>query len=246
MLDTVAFPGQAWSVTGNIDPIEKNNVLTENYFEQGMTLFSTMNHSVTMTTYAGFGMTFDTKGYSYNNQLNPSVGLRLNKYFRHGIVSGGTAFSEDHRFDNGGSASGIVYYCQYWFGWQPIADTKARFPGSSWGTFGNIAPVEHGNYIFMDYVTQAFVAKRFGARKTDAILPYSEITYSRDTKGFDWENKAIYGGGLKVGIPKGELYTEFGAGYLHENRLDSGLQASGFKMFLNFSYAWNLFGRKAR
>jgi len=41
------------------------------------------------------------------------------------------------------------------------------------------------------------------------------------------------------------MYTEFGAGYTYENRFNSGLTASGVKVFVNFSYAWNLFGRKA-
>lgn len=245
-LDTVALPGQFWSTNGNLEPVEKGNVLTENYFEQGATVFATAGHSVTVTPYVAVGFAFDTKGFSYNNKIDPSIGIKLNKIFRSGIISAGTAFADEHRFDNGGSASGIVYFGQYWFGWHPIADQKSKFPGSSWGSFGNISPVEHGNYIFLDYISQGYVAKRFGQTHEQALMPFAEFTVSKDTKGFDWENKAIAGGGVKFGIPKGEMYTEIGAGYVHENRFNSGLNSSGVKVFLNFSYAWNLFGRKAR
>jgi hypothetical protein len=245
ILDTVALPGQFWSVNGTLEPVEKGNVFTESRFEQGATVFATAGHSVTLVPYVALGFVADTKGYTYNNEIDPSVGIRLNKYFRSGVVSIGTAYADEDRYF-GATASGRTDYAQYWFGWQPVADVKSRFPGSSWGTIGNISPVEHGNYIFMDYVTQAYILHRFGARKTEALMPYSEITLSKDTKGFDWENKAVEGGGIKYSIPKGEFYTEFGAGYLHENRFDSGLSASGLKVFMNFSYAWNLFGRKAR
>lgn len=245
-LDTVALPGQFWSTNGNLEPVEHNNGLTENYFEQGATVFSTAGHSVTLTPYVGVGFAFDTVGYSYNNKIDPSIGIKLNKYFRYGVASAGTAYLDEHRFYNGGSASGMSYYGQYWIGWNPISEQSSRFPGSSWGSAGNVAPVEHGNYIFLDYITQGYVAKRFGASKEQALMPYAEFTVSKDTKGFDWENKTIEGAGLKYGVPKGEMYTEFGVGYTHENRFDSGLTSSGVKVFLNFSYAWNLFGRKAR
>ncbi len=246
-LDTVALPGQFWSTNGTLEPVEKGNVLTENYFEQGATVFSTAGHSVTLTPYVAVGFAFDTKGFSYNNKVDPSVGIKVNKYFRSGIVSAGTAFADEHRFGSmAASASGISYYGQYWFGWNPIAEQKNRFPGSSWGSAGNISPVEHGNYIFLDYITQGYVAKRFGVSKEQALMPFAEFTVSKDTKGFDWENKTIEGAGIKYGIPKGEMYTEFGAGYTRENRFDSGLTSNGVKVFVNFSYAWNLFGRKAR
>jgi len=244
-LDAVALPGQFWSVNGTIEPVEKNNVYTENYVEQEAVVWSTAGRSLNLAPYAGLGFVFDTAGYDYNNKFDLSVGLRLNKYFRSGIISAGAAFADEDRM-YGKTASGMTYYGQYWFGWQPMGVTKNRFPGSSWGVIGNISPIERGDYIFMDYATQSVVARRFGQAKTTALMPYSEVTFVRSTANFDWENKVIEGGGVKVGIPKGELYTELGVGYLFENRFNSGLSASQVKIFVNFSYAWNLFGRRAR
>lgn len=250
-LDTVSLPGQFWSATGNIDPVEKGNVISETYFEQGATVWSTTGGKITLEPYVGLGVYFDTKGYDYNNKLMPAIGVKLNKHFGgsqlgSGVVTVGTAFVDEHRFAGGQCARWMTYYAQYWFGWQPAAALKSRFPGSSWGEIGNVSPVEKDNYILLDYATQAFVLKRLGISKTSAVLPYAEITYGKDTKGYDWDNKIIEGGGIKLGIPKGGLYTELGAGYLYEHRPISGLTASGFKVSLNFSTQWGLFGRKAR
>jgi hypothetical protein len=54
------------------------------------------------------------------------------------------------------------------------------------------------------------------------------------------------GFGAKLGVPFGEEnYTELGVGYVHENRFNSGLAASGVKVFMKFNYTWGLFGRGA-
>ena len=66
-----------------------------------------------------------------------------------------------------------------------------------------------------------------------------------DSKGFDWDNKATGGGGVKAILPRGDIYTEIGAAYLHETRFQSGQSAAGFSVFTNFSFNWNLLGRKA-
>jgi hypothetical protein len=101
--------------------------------------------------------------------------------------------------------------------------------------------VERGNIIGQGYASQGIVAKRFGST---ALVPYVETTLSRDSKGFDWENKATYGGGIKFAIPHNEIYTEIGASYLHERRFESGQSAGGVTLYMNFSFAWNLLNRK--
>ena len=58
--------------------------------------------------------------------------------------------------------------------------------------------------------------------------------------------KPTVGGGVKAIFPRnGDIYTEIGAAYLHENRFQSGQSAGGFSVFTNFSFNWNLLGRKA-
>jgi hypothetical protein len=243
ILDAVALPGQMWSANGTLSPFEKGNVFSQTYFEQDAIVFSTWSNSLSVTGYTSFSTTFDSKGYSWNNKVQPSSGVKLNKYFRSGVVSVVTAYSYEDRFtqDKSFRSGGRVDFLQYWFGWNPVSNPESRFPGSSWGIAGHFSPVEQGDLIEQGYLTQGIVAKRFGHT---VVIPYSEITLGHDTRGFDWENRVMYGGGVKAAISRGEFYTDFGLGILHENRFNSGQSANGIKVFSDFSYAWSLFGRK--
>jgi hypothetical protein len=69
------------------------------------------------------------------------------------------------------------------------------------------------------------------------------MTFSRDSKHFDWNNKVVSGAGIKAVFPHGDLYTELGAAYLRENRFDSGRSAVGLTLFMNASFGWNLLSR---
>jgi hypothetical protein len=246
VLDAVGLPGLMWSTTGTASPNEKGNVQSQTYFEQGAAIFSTWNNSVTLTPYASVGMAFDTKGFSWNNKIQPSIGFKVNKYIRSGVISAGMAYTYEDRFRNAQgfrAASGAKDFVQDWFGWDAVSEKKGRFPGETWAIAGHLSPVERGNLIEEANVTQGVIAKQFS---NSALIPYAELTLGHDSKGFDWENKVIVGGGAKLGIPVGDLYTEIGAGYLRETRFNSGLSANAVNVFINFSYVWNLFGRQVR
>lgn len=241
VMDTVGLPGQTWTSLGNLSPIEHNNGYVQSYIEQNAAVFAADRASITVTPYVAFGLVLDTKGYVWNNKVQPRLGVKLNKFFRHGVVSAGSAYAYEDRFDST-TSSGLTLYVQDWFGWQSIVDKASRFPGSSWAIVGNLSPIEHGNIIGEGHVWQGIVAKRFGR---NALVPYAETTVSRSSQGFDWDNKALYGGGIKAILPRGEVYTEIGLAYLRENRFQSGLTADGLTVFTNFSFGWNLLGRKA-
>jgi hypothetical protein len=240
LVDAVGLPGQGWTSIGNVSPIEHNNFYLQSYIEQGAAVFSTYSGSITVTPFVGLGLVLDTKGYEWNNKIQPKVGVKVNKFFSKGVVSVGSAYSYEDRF-KGINSSGFTLYAQDWFGWQPVAQKSSRFPGSSWMEVGTLSPIEKGNIIGLAYVTQGIVAKRF-SRAT--LVPYLEATVFHDSKGFDWENKATVGGGVKAIFPRGDIYTEIGAAYLHENRFQSGESAGGISVFTNFSFNWNLLGRK--
>jgi len=241
VIDAVGLPGQTWTSIGNLSPIERGNNYVQSYVEQDAALFATNSGSITLTPYVSLGMVLDTKGYDWNNKVEPRIGMKLNKVFRNGVVSIGSAYSYEDRF-NSLQSSGLVLYAQDWFGWQPVAEKAKRFPGSTWAIVGTLSPVEHGNIITQGFVSQGVVAKRFSKM---ALVPFGQLTLSRDTQGFDWENKALYGSGLKIVIPRDEVYTEIGTVYLHERRFQSGQSAGGLTVFANFSFSWNLLNRKA-
>ena len=242
LIDGVALPGQTWTSIGNLSPIEHNNVYFQSYIEQSATAFATFSGSMTVTPYVSLGLVFDTQGYDWNNRIEPRVGIKLNRFFRNGVVSLGSAYCYEDQFQSVQSNSDLIVYVQDWFGWQPASEKTSRFPGSSWAAVGNISPVEHGNIIGQGYVSQGVIAKRM---RGTALVPYADFTFSRDSKGFDWDNKALFGSGVKAVIPHGQFYTEFGAAYLHEYRFQTDRSAGGLILFTNISFGWDLLSRKA-
>jgi hypothetical protein len=240
MVDAVGLPGQGWTSLGNLSPIEHNNFYTQSYFEQSAAIFSTYSGSITVTPFVGLGMVLDTKGYEWNNKIQPRIGFKANKYFRKGVISVGSAYSYEDRFKSF-TSSGLTLFVQDWFGWQPVAEKSSRFPGSSWMEVGNLSPVEKGNILGLGYISQGVVAKRF---RRATLVPYVDATIFRDSQGFDWDNRATVGAGVKAIIPREQVYTEVGLAYLHESRFQSGLAAGGVSVFTNFSFNWNLLGRK--
>jgi hypothetical protein len=240
ILDAIGFPGQMWMANGTYSPVEKNNVISQWDFQQTAVIYSGWHNSLTFTPYMEFGGVIDSDGYTYDNQIQPSTGIKVNKLFRFGIISVGTAYAYQDRFSSA-TASGRTDFISDWFGWQSIANPKNRFPGSSWAVIGHTSPVEHGDLIEQDYATQGYVLHRL---RRGAVISYGEITLGHDSQGYDWENRYIAGGGVKAGLLVGQVYTEFGAGMMHESRFNSGISANGLKVFLNTSYAWHLFGRR--
>jgi hypothetical protein len=240
VLDSVGLPGEGWSSLGNLSPVEHNNGYSQSYVEQSAAIFANNSGLFTVTPFVSLGLVLDTKGYDWNNKIQPRMGIRANKFFHHGVVSVGSAYSYEERFKST-SSNGLTLFAQDWFGWQSVFEKSSRFPGSSWAAVGTLSPIEHGNIIGQGYASQGVVAKRFGRT---ALVPYVETTLSRDSKGFDWENKVTYGSGIKFSIPRNELYTEIGACYLHETRFESGQSAGGVTLYMNFSFSWNLLNRK--
>ncbi len=240
IFDAIGFPGQMWMANGTYSPVEKNNVISQWDFQQTAVIYSGWHNSLTVGPYIEFGGVIDSAGYTYDNQIQPSGGIKVSKLFRSGIISAGTAYAYQDRFSSA-TASGRTDFISDWFGWQSIANPHSRFPGSSWASIGHTSPVEHGNLIEQGYATQGYVLHRF---RRGAVISYGEITLGHDSQGYDWENRYISGGGVKVGMLWGEIYTDFGAGVIHESRFNSTISATGLKVFLNTSYTWHLFGRK--
>jgi hypothetical protein len=236
IVNASGLPGQTWTALGNLSPIEHDNFYTQSYIEQGAALYGNRTGSMTVTPYVSVGLVLDTQGLKWNNKIEPRVGLKLNRLFRNGIISMGSAYSYENRFRSTES-SALILYAQDWFGWQSVANKSSRFPGSTWAAIGNISPVEHGDIIAQAYVNQGVVAKRF---TKFTLVPFVDTTVSRDTKGFDWDNKVVFGSGAKICVLRRDIYTEFGAGYHRETRFDSGLTAGGLAVFSNFSFGWNL------
>lgn len=236
IINPQSFPGQFWNDTGNISPVEHNDLISASYLEQGVTLFR--GNSTSFEILGSLGLTADTLRYDWNNRIVGSVGGRFNKYVgTKGIVELNVTYTYEDRFLSGTQKGGFTPSVDYWFGWQPTANVKSRFPGSTWGAAGLLSPVEYHNFIYNQYVKQAVVAKRFGTHSS--IQPYAEITTSVDTSRYDWENYYRPGAGVEYVYTRGNTMTELGAGYLYEHRPITGTSGDGFTVFMKFWLGWN-------
>ncbi len=127
LVDSVGLPGQGWTSIGNLSPIEHNNFYVQSYVEQSAAIFSTYSGSLTVTPFVSMGLVLDTKGYDWNNKIQPRLGMKVNKYFRKGVISVGSAYTYEERF-KGVDSSGLTLFVQDWFGWQPVMEKSSRFP----------------------------------------------------------------------------------------------------------------------
>jgi hypothetical protein len=244
VLDPVKLPGEIASTSGNLSSYEKGNVVADTYVEQKAVIFSGWNDTLTVTPYVSADFVLDTSGYNWNNKISPSIGLKINKHVRAGVISAGVGYMYENRFRNAEGfkpSGGRTDFLTGWFGWNDVTDKANRFPGSTWAIVGHFSPVEAGNLMQRGHVQQGYVLKRFGSM---ALVPFTEATVAHDSKRFDWENIATVGTGVKLGMTTGSIYTEIGADYLRETRLLSDRTSRGLKVFVNLSYGWSLFGRR--
>jgi len=79
VVDGFGLPGQGWTSVGNQSPIEHNNFYTQSYFEQSAAVFSTYSGSITVTPFIGVGLVLDTKGYEWNNKIQPRLRIFLRR-----------------------------------------------------------------------------------------------------------------------------------------------------------------------
>lgn len=251
-----AYPGSAWADIGNGSPTEHGNILSSLYAEQTVTMYK--RGAISASPYVSTGVDFDTKGYNWNNQIAVQGGLRLNCAFQDGgVVSIGAAYGMEDRWipnatptggpgyivvpsnipNDGlvfsGSRRTFVASSQWWFGW----GSGGRFPGSHWGTVGTLSPVEKNNLIGMGHAEQAVIVKKFS--KGAYLSPYGELTLSGDVDGYDWENKALYGSGVKLSVPVRETVIELLVGYEREQRFLSGTTTGQLVVHTRFWIGWN-------
>lgn len=234
------LPGSAWSVLGNISPVERDNVISASYLEQGITVYR--NKKLSLVPYVSVGLTADTKGYDWDNRLTSQAGVKLVRNFRNGIVSSGIVYAQEYRWKTHKRAFAPIASASYWFGWQSPSANRSKkksftgFPGSSWGIVGNISPVEKNNVISNIYVQQGVAIAKAGSV---SIVPFGESNTSLDTKGYDWNNRQIYGAGIKFVVPGPSRVAEFGASYLKEHRWRSNMRADGIVFFVKLWFGWN-------
>ncbi len=224
------FPGSMWSVVGNANPMEKGNVISSTYLEQGINLSN--KDSVSVLPYFSLSPTFDTKGYDWNNRLLSNVGIKAVKNFDNGIVSVTAGYANEFRIKSGLSESAPIVRADTWFGWK---GEGGKYPGTVWGVVGTISPVEKGNVIGVVRVEQGVLLHKFDNGLS--LIPFVEATLARDSKKYDWNNRQILGVGLKVSNPDPSCGCEINLIYQDEHR-KSGSSAKSVALIAKFWFGW--------
>jgi hypothetical protein len=116
------MPGSTWAqfsaapkyLRGN-----DNNMLFQGNIEQGIIVGTQGPWRI--NTYASLAFSTDKNGYSYNNKLVPTIGIKLQQQFQSGTLDIGVQAVRERYFrgvtDENMNHTEIQLYGQYWFGW---------------------------------------------------------------------------------------------------------------------------------
>lgn len=215
--------GSTWGSLQN-SPVEDNNVIGTVYAEKSWPLYR--RDQLKLSPFVDGTVVFDSKGYDWNNKLTARAGGKLNYTVGSaGVLTLRAGLAYEHLFKPGDSYSEPFLAGEYWFGWG--SGTSA--PGSSWGVVGNVSPSEKGNVIAIVHVEQGFLARTAGQGK---IIPFADLTVARDSKDLAWNNKEVYGLGVKYAHPVRLGAVNIGAKFQHENRASGS--DNGVVVFLTY------------
>ncbi len=210
-------PGSLWN-TALTTPVERGNWANYFHVDQGVVIGRI--GKINLMPYIAVNAVKDTKGYSWNNRVEAEAGLRLVRSFDHGMIMVGGAYAVERRAGVKGSSSTqksapIGYYSQ-WFGWdQPTSRSSEKkffsgLPGSTWFTIGNISPYERNNVIGLGRIEQGFTLVKIGRV---SFIPQGTLQAGGDTDKNRWNNRVVYGGGLKIVIPTKTSSFDVSGGY---------------------------------
>lgn len=110
-----------------------------------------------------------------------------------------------------------------------------NLPGSAWGniTGPHVGGEEDGNWVFTGNITQAATIAEVNQWK---LQPYMAVSFSKDTKGYEWNNKVTPAVGLAItknigpGVMTAGIQavheSHFGKIYRSDDRSTTGLQVA--------------------
>ncbi|OGG65759.1 hypothetical protein A2929_01915 [Candidatus Kaiserbacteria bacterium RIFCSPLOWO2_01_FULL_45_25] len=215
--------GSTWGSIEN-SPAEDDNVIGTAYAEKSWPVLQ--KDKLKLSPFLSGMVVVDDKGYNWNNKAVARAGGKLDYQVGPlGTLTFRLGAAYEHQFKSGDSYTEPFASAEYWFGW----GYGTSLPGSSWGVVGNTSPSEKGNVIAMVHAEQGFLAFNAGKGR---VTPFIDFTIARDTKDFVWNNKEVYGLGVKYVHPVGNGVVNVGTKYQHEER-EAG-RGSGAVLFLTY------------
>jgi hypothetical protein len=223
-----AAPGSAWNSFGTT-PVEPGNRIDYFHVDQGIVL-GQLPGKIQFEPYLAFNATKDTKGYTWDNKVKGEGGVKLVKSFTRGIIEAGGAYAFENR-RGGETKSGFIWFTDGWFGWDaPSRSGRNSFlsalPGSGQWVVGNISPFERGNVIGVVRLEQGVTLAKV---KSISLIPDVWGQVGFDSQNKSWNNRYVYGGGMKIVVPWKTGVVDFIGGYecvkTHDNH-DTSASAS--------------------
>jgi hypothetical protein len=239
-------PGTIWNSVGRT-PLEVGNTVDYFHVDQGIILGRVKG--IDFEPYVALNATKDTKNFSWDNRAKVEAGVKLVKPFDSGIaeIGGGYAVERRDLWSSGTTASSLIAFTDGWFGWDQPSNLKLEkgffkgYPGSGQWLFGNTSPIEKNNFIGSARVEQGVLATKV---KTTSLIPIGWGQAGFDTKENPWNNRYIYGGGLKISVPWNTGVVDLTGGYEcaenHTRGSPNGNTSCGPALSFNIWTGWRV------
>lgn len=112
------FPGSTWFVAGNIEPIERGNVIMMQEFQQGMIIARI--HRVAVIPFGEATASADTERYDWENKVDLGSGVKLATTIHNIYMELGASAIHEDRFISGLSATGASFFFNTSFNWKNL------------------------------------------------------------------------------------------------------------------------------
>lgn len=215
--------GSSWGSLQN-SPVEDNNVIGTLYGEKSWPVWQGSG-GLKASPFISGTLVHDEDGNFWNNKVTLRAGGKLSYPAGPATFTLRAGAAHEHLYKSGDSYSAPFVSAEYWVGW----GFGTSMPGSSWGVVGNISPSEKGNTIGMLYGKQGFLAFNAGKGR---VTPFVDGTFARDSKGYDWNNKEVYGLGVEYVHPFGD--GSFSVGIKHQEERRKTSRGSGAVLSLTY------------
>ncbi len=106
----ITYPGAAWSTTGQLSPVERHNIVSANYGEQGVAYKGLSGY-----IHGGYGK--DQNGFDWNNYRRGGAGVRFTQTVGNLMLRVGGSYVTEERPTSKVRINGFVYAVDLYTQW---------------------------------------------------------------------------------------------------------------------------------
>lgn len=117
---------------------------------------------------------------------------------------------------------------------KPAAST-IEYPGNTWGLVGALSPMERDNIFSQFHMEQGVAIVKL---QNYYLIPGMAVDVSRDSRGYDWNNKVSANFGPKLVRIFNRGIVRVGAAFVNEYRTTTGNSASGLMTSMDYWFGW--------